>query len=225
MTTMELASRARRLQLAPRVSGRLDAGVRRDVAKRALDIAAAMILLVLLVPVLAVVALLVRLDSAGPVLFRQERVGRYGRRFKVWKFRTMVADAEARRAALVAQSEDPHWLKLSHDPRITRIGRSLRLTSLDELPQLVNVVRGDMSLVGPRPLIADEASGLPASGTRRFATRPGLTGLWQVSGRTDLSFEEMVELDCRYVDSRSLGQDVRLLFRTVPVLLSRRGAN
>ncbi|HET6448473.1 MAG TPA: sugar transferase [Conexibacter sp.] len=195
------------------------------VLKRAMDLAGASIALLLTAPVLAAVALAVRFDSNGPVLFRQWRVGQNGRRFQVLKFRTMVADAEQQRAALLGQSRDPHWLDLDHDPRITRVGRFLRHASLDELPQLWNVLRVEMSLVGPRPLIEDEDCQLIGWARARIDLTPGLTGLWQVLGRTNIPFEEMVKLDYVYVTNWSLWTDVRLLLRTLPVVVGRRGAN
>jgi lipopolysaccharide/colanic/teichoic acid biosynthesis glycosyltransferase len=190
-----------------------------------MDLVLATVALLVLAPLAVVIAIAIRLDSPGPVLFAQERVGRGGRRFRMWKFRTMVADAERRRAALVALSRDPNWLLIDDDPRITRVGRYLRLTSLDELPQLMNVVRGDMSLVGPRPLIPLEDRRVPAWAHRRSAVAPGITGLWQVSGRTALAFEEMLALDCQYVDTWSLARDAAMLARTLPAVLARRGAN
>jgi len=159
------------------------------------------------------------------VLFAQERVGRGGRRFRLFKLRTMTVDAEERRADLVAQSSDPDWLKLDHDPRITRIGRWLRRLSLDELPQLWNVVRGEMSLVGPRPLIPAEDEHVQAWARGRLDLTPGITGYWQVLGRTRIPFEEMVKLDYLYVMNWSLWQDIRLMLRTLPVVIGGRGAN
>jgi lipopolysaccharide/colanic/teichoic acid biosynthesis glycosyltransferase len=143
----------------------------------------------------------------------------------MWKFRTMVHDAERRRAALVALSRDPDWLHLDADPRITRVGRVLRRTSLDELPQLLNVLRGEMSLVGPRPLIPAEHDRMPAWARVRDAVRPGMTGLWQVNGRTTTTYLQMLSLDRDYVLSWSLGSDVRILMRTLPAVLSATGAN
>lgn len=209
---------------APVVSPKLDVRARR-AAKRALDVVLASVALVALLPLGIVIAIAIRADSPGPFLFRQKRVGRDGRVFAMWKFRTMVADAERRGAALLALSRDPSWLLLDHDPRITRVGRYLRHTSLDELPQLLNVLRGEMSLVGPRPLIPLENERVPRWARHRSVVVPGITGLWQVSGRTALSFEDMLRLDCHYVATWSLTRDVSALARTVPAVLSRRGVN
>jgi exopolysaccharide biosynthesis polyprenyl glycosylphosphotransferase len=194
-------------------------------AKRALDLLGSGVALVVLAPLLALVASLVRLDSPGPAMFRQERIGQAGRRFRLLKYRTMEHHAEVRRAELVPRSRDPGWLHLDDDPRITRLGRFLRLTSLDELPQLWNVLRGDMSLVGPRPLIPEEDSMVDDWARGRLDLTPGITGLWQVLGRTSIPFEEMVKLDYLYVSNWSLWGDVRLILRTLPVVLRREGAN
>ena len=159
------------------------------------------------------------------MLFRHERVGRGGRRFRIAKFRTMVEGAEAMAEWPRSGSRDPDWLLLDRDPRVTRLGRLLRRSSLDELPQLWNVLKGDMSLVGPRPLVARRGRQLTGWRRGRLDLTPGLTGLWQVLGRTSLPFEEMVKLDYVYVTNWSAGRDLQLLLRTIPVLLSRRGAN
>jgi exopolysaccharide biosynthesis polyprenyl glycosylphosphotransferase len=193
--------------------------------KRIMDVGIASALLVVLAPVMLVLAVAIKLDSRGPVLFAQERVGGRGRHFRLFKFRTMVVDAEQRRAELVAQSSDPDWLKLDHDPRITPLGRSLRRLSLDELPQLWNVLRGQMSLVGPRPLIPVEDDRVQGWARGRLDLTPGITGYWQVLGRTRIPFEEMVKLDYLYVMNWSLWEDIRLLLRTLPVVLRGRGAN
>ncbi|TMK97693.1 MAG: sugar transferase [Actinobacteria bacterium] len=193
--------------------------------KRALDLVAAGLLSLLTLPLLAVLAVAIKLDSPGPVFFRQERIGQGGRRFRLLKLRTMVANAESQRNALLAHSRDPGWLHLEHDPRITRVGRLLRMASLDELPQLWNVLRGDMSLVGPRPLVAEEDSRVAEWARGRLDLTPGITGLWQVLGRTSIPFEEMVRLDYLYVTNWSLWGDVRLMIRTLPVVLRRSGAN
>lgn len=195
------------------------------VEKRALDVVLAGLLLVLTAPLLAAIALTIRLTSAGPVLFCQQRIGKGGRQFKVLKFRTMVANAESMTAELFEHSEDPNWLKLERDPRVTRIGRFLRLSSLDELPQLINVLRGDMSLVGPRPLQESEDSVIGGWGRTRLDLTPGVTGLWQVLGRTHIPFDEMVKLDYQYVTNWSLWTDIRLILQTVPAVVRQRGAN
>jgi lipopolysaccharide/colanic/teichoic acid biosynthesis glycosyltransferase len=171
------------------------------------------------------IAAAVTLDSRGPVLFRGERIGRRGRRFRIAKFRTMVVGAEAMTEQLRGLSLDSHWLLLDRDPRITRVGRLLRHSSLDELPQLWSVLKGDMSLVGPRPLIEAEDRQITGWARGRLDLTPGLTGLWQVLGRTSIPFEEMVKLDYIYVTNWSVWRDVQLLLRTLPVVLTRRGAN
>jgi len=193
--------------------------------KRGMDLLLASTAMLVALPVMLVVALLVRLTSSGPALFTQERVGRRGRRFRVLKFRTMVVDAEAMQQSLRAQSGDPHWLLLDRDPRITSVGRFLRHTSLDELPQLLNVIRGEMSLVGPRPLTVGDHAQVSEWGRRRLDLTPGITGVWQVLGRARIPFDEMVKLDYLYVTNWSLWGDVRLLIRTLPSVLRRRGAN
>jgi lipopolysaccharide/colanic/teichoic acid biosynthesis glycosyltransferase len=195
------------------------------IARRALDVLVASVALVLLLPLLVAIALVIALSSPGAPLFRQRRVGRFGGEFRMWKFRTMVADAELRRADLVAQSTETEWLHLEHDPRVTAVGRVLRRTSLDELPQLLNVVWGEMSLVGPRPLPPVEQAGLPAWSRVRLDVRPGLTGLWQVQGRTELDVQDMLRLDCEYVRDQSWQTDLRILILTVPAVLTGRGAN
>lgn len=193
--------------------------------KRCLDVVGALLGGVLLAPLFALIALAIKLDSPGPVLFRQRRIGRHGVPFTVVKFRTMVVDAERHAAALRRLSEDPDWLKLERDPRVTRVGRFLRRTSLDELPQLWNVLCGSMSLVGPRPLIAAEDERVAGWSRTRLDLAPGLTGLWQVLGRADIPFREMVALDYLYVTNWSLWLDLKLIARTIPAVLSRRGAN
>ncbi len=194
--------------------------------KRSVDLAGSIILLTVTAPLILLLALMVRLTSPGPAFFRQARIGQGGRVFTLIKLRTMVVDAEDRQAALLAQSKDPAWLILDVDPRVTRVGRFLRTTSLDELPQLFNVLKGEMSLVGPRPLIAADDSKIVDGWARgRLDLTPGMTGLWQVLGRTSLPFEEMVRLDYLYVTNWSLWGDIRLMLRTLPVVLRRSGAN
>ena len=167
-----------------------------------------------------------KLTSRGPVLFRQERVGLHGRTFGMLKFRSMVTNAEELKARLMAQNEmSGPVFKMKHDPRITRIGRFIRKYSIDELPQLLNVLRGDMSIVGPRPPVPSEVAKYEAWQRRRLSVRPGLTCVWQVSGRNQISFEEWMLLDMRYIDHWSLAQDFNLILKTVPVVLTGRGAS
>ncbi|MCU1354289.1 MAG: putative undecaprenyl-phosphate glycosylphosphotransferase [Acidimicrobiales bacterium] len=197
----------------------------RAAAKRAFDLVGAGLGLVLASPILAVAALAIRLDSKGGTLFRQVRVGRNGTPFKVLKLRTMVADAEARLGELAALNEaDGPLFKMKSDPRVTRVGRVLRKTSIDEIPQLWNVLRGEMSLVGPRPALPHETEEWDALLTQRLRVKPGMTGMWQVSGRSDTSFEDYTRLDLYYVDNWSLATDLAILAKTVPVVLLRRGA-
>jgi exopolysaccharide biosynthesis polyprenyl glycosylphosphotransferase len=193
--------------------------------KRAMDVLGSAIGLLLAAPLLVLIAVAVKLDSPGPVLFRQPRIGRRGETFTLPKFRTMRVGAEAETEELLKLSEDPNWLKLDRDPRITRVGRVLRLTSLDELPQLWTVLAGRMSLVGPRPLVGQESDRVLYWAQARLDLAPGITGLWQVLGRTSIPFDEMVKLDYVYVSNWSLWTDIKLLLRTFPAVLARRGAN
>ncbi len=203
----------------PRLSG----GAR--VVKELVDRVGALVLLVLLAPLLVALAVWIRWDSPGPALFRQVRVGRGGRRFVIYKFRTMQVDAEQRLAELRHLNEhDGVLFKIRNDPRVTRAGRWLRRFSLDELPQLINVLKGQMSLVGPRPPLPDEVARYPADARRRLAVKPGMTGLWQVSGRADLPWEEAVRLDLWYVENWSLTLDLVILLRTLTAVYRASGA-
>jgi exopolysaccharide biosynthesis polyprenyl glycosylphosphotransferase len=194
--------------------------------KRFIDIAASSLALVVLSPLLLGTALVVRMTSRGPVLFRQERVGLHGRAFHMLKFRSMVQNAEELKARLATKNEQQGPVfKMRLDPRITRVGRFIRKYSIDELPQLINVLRGDMSIVGPRPPIASEVAKYEAWQRRRLSVRPGLTCVWQVSGRNSIGFEEWMLLDMRYIDHWSLAQDFQLILKTVPVVLTGRGAS
>ena len=196
----------------------------RRLVKNVFDWVVAAVLLILLSPVLLVIAALVRL-TPGPAIFRQERVGRGGKPFEIYKFRTMYVDAEARLAELRDLNEtDGELFKMRQDPRVTPHGRWLRRLSLDELPQLVNVLKGDMSLVGPRPPLAREVANYPSDMRRRLVVKPGLTGLWQVSGRSDLSWEESIRLDLSYVENWSLAMDLAILTRTVAAVVRSSGA-
>jgi exopolysaccharide biosynthesis polyprenyl glycosylphosphotransferase len=197
------------------------------VAKRLLDIVGSLCLLVVLSPLLLAVAIAIVIDSRGPVFFRQERAGRDQKTFLMIKFRSMYKDADERKEHFEAENEatDDVMFKIKRDPRVTRVGRLLRRTSMDELPQLLNVLSGEMSLVGPRPLILSESKHAAQNWhARRLDLRPGITGLWQVSGRSDIPFQEMVRFDYQYVSGWSLARDVEILLATIPVVLSRRGA-
>ena len=193
--------------------------------KRLFDVSIVTVALLLLAPVFAAIAIAVRLDSPGPVIFRQERVGAHGTRFTMLKFRSMVIDAEARLAQLRTLDEGNGVLfKMKEDPRVTRAGRFLRAYSLDELPQLWNVLRGDMSLVGPRPPLPSEVERYEGPVSRRLLTRPGITGLWQVNGRSNLSWEDSVRLDLYYVENWSITGDIVVLAKTVKAVLHSDGA-
>ena len=193
--------------------------------KRASDVLGAATALVLAAPVMLVVALAVKLTSPGPVLFKQQRDTLGGRRFTIYKFRTMSVDAEDRKAALRTHSEqDGPAFKMQQDPRVTALGRFLRTTSIDELPQLFNVLLGDMSLVGPRPLPCDESSRCEPWQRRRLDVTPGLTCIWQVRGRSTVSFCDWIRMDIEYIRSRSLVNDMKLIALTAPAVISRRGA-
>ena len=195
-------------------------------AKRALDVAGAGFGLVALSPVFLLLAVLVKASSSGPVFFSQPRAGKGGRWFRCFKLRTMEQDAEAVKPALQGRNEmNGPVFKLRSDPRVTRLGRVLRKYSRDELPQLWNVLRGEMSLVGPRPLPVRETARLTAEQRRRLSVKPGMTGLWQVSGRNSIAdFNRWVELDLEYVDNWSLLFDLKILLKTVPAVISARGA-
>jgi exopolysaccharide biosynthesis polyprenyl glycosylphosphotransferase len=197
----------------------------RQLVKTLFDRASALAALLLLTPLLVAIGVAIRLGGSGPVLFRQTRIGRDGREFTVLKFRTMVADAERRKPALLQRNEhDGLLFKIKNDPRVTSIGAKLRRYSLDELPQLINVLRGDMSLVGPRPPLPEEVDKYGDDVRRRLVVRPGMTGLWQVNGRSDLSWEESVRLDLRYVENWSLMLDLQILWKTWSAVARGSGA-
>ena len=197
--------------------------------KRAMDMTLASVMFLLALPLLALVGIAIFLESGGPVLFAHERIGRGNSRFRLWKFRTMVVDGDELLARHLEENPDAadEWAssrKLRQDPRITRMGRFLRRTSLDELPQLWNVLRGEMSLTGPRPIVESEIRHYGAAFPLYTLAKPGLTGLWQVSGRNDTSYRRRVELDSAYVRHWSLGLDLHLLVRTLGVVLGGKGA-
>jgi exopolysaccharide biosynthesis polyprenyl glycosylphosphotransferase len=193
--------------------------------KRVIDLAGALVALVVLSPLMLLVTLLVKLESRGPVLYRSSRIGKNGRPFTFLKFRSMVDGADRHRKQLTHLNEvDGPVFKISRDPRVTRVGRLLRITSIDEIPQFLNVLRGDMSLVGPRPPISEEVEQYEPWQLRRLDVKPGITCLWQISGRSTLSFREWMRLDLEYIKHRSFWLDMRILLRTIPAVLSREGA-
>lgn len=194
--------------------------------KRLIDLTGALVAIVVFMPFMAGAALAIKLTSPGPVLFRQKRGGHGGKPFVVYKFRTMCIDAEARKAELLQFNERSGVaFKMKRDPRVTPVGRLLRKTSIDELPQLFNVLKGDMSLVGPRPLPVDEEKAYQTWHYRRLDVKPGLTGLWQVSSRDDSDFDKWVRLDLEYIERHGFWFDVWLLLKTIPAVLFRRGAS
>jgi exopolysaccharide biosynthesis polyprenyl glycosylphosphotransferase len=194
--------------------------------KRTIDIVSSLILLISLAPLFLVVSLLIKRDSPGPVFFMQDRVGLGKRRFRLYKFRTMAADAEKRMEEIEHLNEvSGPVFKIKDDPRITRTGKFLRKISIDELPQLINVLKGDMSLVGPRPLPVRDYNGFNEDWhRRRFTVRPGITCLWQVNGRSNVAFEKWMQLDMQYIDNRSLLLDLKILAKTIPAVLRGSGA-
>ena len=229
--TAELAINHRRwlVPLPGPLAGR-DGLSLRSLVKRSIDIAGALAGLVLLWPLLLILTVLIRLDSAGPALFHQVRRGHRGRPFRLLKFRTMVVDAERRLDELESSNESRGGVlfKMRDDPRVTRLGGFLRRTSLDELPQLINVLKGEMSLVGPRPLSLRDSERLrdvnPSGSARRLQVLPGLTGPWQVAGRSELGYRQMVDLDCDYAATWSISGDVRIIARTFAAVLHGHGA-
>ena len=194
--------------------------------KRLMDITLSVIILIVGSPVFLITALLVKITSPGPIIFSQVRVGKYGRHFKFYKFRSMYIDAEARKAELLKHNEsgDGVIFKMKRDPRITPVGRFIRKFSIDELPQLFNVILGDMSLVGPRPPLPSEVRTYTLEERKRLNITPGITCLWQVSGRSELPFSKQIALDKEYIASRSVWKDFLILLKTIPAILTGRGA-
>ncbi len=197
-----------------------------QLAKRGLDIVVALAVLIAALPLLALVGLLIKATDGGPLLFWQTRIGKWGQPFQFPKLRSMVVNAEALKATLADSNEHGESItfKLKHDPRVTWIGRFIRKTSIDELPQLWCVLKGDMSLVGPRPALAEEVAYYSLDDRRRLDVLPGLTCIWQVSGRAEIAFAEQVRLDVRYIEEQSLREDLKLLCKTIPAVISGRGA-
>ena len=196
-----------------------------DLLRRLLDVTLSIVALLLMLPVFALIAVAIRLDSPGSVLFTQRRVGKDGTEFPFFKFRSMYTDAENRLDSLMTTNDrNGPVFKMRHDPRITRVGQWLRRWSLDETPQLLNVLRGEMSLVGPRPGLPREIALYTPQQRARLSVTPGMTGLWQVSGRADLSFERSMQLDLEYITRRSFALNCVIILRTIPAVLTRRGA-
>ncbi len=209
----------------PPVARAANHGFYHRAGKRILDVTLTSAALLLLLPFLAVIALAIKLDSRGPILYRSWRVGEGGRLFVFLKFRSMIRGADSVRQHLIDLNEaDGPVFKIARDPRITRVGALLRRSSLDELPQLWNVLRGDMTLVGPRPPIPEEVLHYESWQLRRLSVRPGLTCLWQISGRSHIGFDEWMRLDMEYIDNRSFRLDLKILLRTIPAVVSGTGA-
>ena len=206
--------------------GTVELKLRDQIAKRCMDIAGGLVGCLLSIPIIAIVAIPLKIESPGPLFFKQKRVGRNGRYFYIHKLRSMYMDAEERKKELMAQNEmNGLMFKMEDDPRVTKVGKFIRKTSIDELPQFFDVLRGDMSLVGTRPPTVDEYKQYESHHKRRLSMKPGITGLWQVSGRSDIEdFEEVVKLDVTYIDNWSLWNDIKILFKTVYVVFAGRGA-
>ena len=196
------------------------------ILKRAFDLVCGTLGFLVSIPIIAAVAIPLKKESPGPLIFKQQRVGRNGRIFNIYKLRSMYQDAEARKQELMEQNQmEGLMFKMEDDPRITKVGKFIRRTSIDELPQFFNVIKGDMSLVGTRPPTVDEFEQYESRHKRRLSMRPGITGMWQVSGRSDIvDFEEVVRLDCQYIDEWSVWLDIKILFKTVGVVLTHKGA-
>ena len=206
--------------------GTVELKLRDQALKRMLDIVGSLVGCILSIPIIAIVAIPLKLESPGPLVFKQRRVGRNGRVFYIHKLRSMYVDAEERKKELMARNEmNGLMFKMQDDPRITKVGKFIRKTSIDELPQFFDVLRGDMSLVGTRPPTLDEYKQYESHHKRRLSMKPGITGLWQVSGRSNIEdFEEVVKLDTKYIDNWTIWQDIKILLKTVWVVFAGRGA-
>lgn len=197
----------------------------KESLKRVMDITLCLLVMPIFLPVMLITALAIKLDSPGPVLFRQTRVGKWSKPFTCYKFRSMYVDAEERKAELMHLNEaDSIVFKIARDPRVTRVGRIIRKLSIDEVPQIFNVIKGDMSLVGPRPPVPIEVSNYQYQHLLRLGAMPGITGLQQVSGRSDVSFTRWIELDLQYIQEQSLKKDIEILLKTIPAVISGKGA-
>lgn len=195
------------------------------ICKRAMDIIASLFGLIILSPLLIIVSILIKLESAGPILFKQERVGLKGKHFIMYKFRSMVVNAEELKAKLESQNEmSGPMFKIKNDPRVTKVGKIIRKTSIDELPQLINILKGEMSIVGPRPSLPSEVEMFERWMLRRLDVKPGLTCYWQVRGRNNIGFEEWMEMDVDYVSDRNIWIDIKLIFKTVCLVFGDKNA-
>ncbi len=195
------------------------------ICKRFMDVVCSAAALAVLSPIFLAVAVAIKLEDKGPVIFTQNRTGKDGRVFRMYKFRSMYVDAEKRRSELLARNEaDGPLFKIADDPRVTKVGRFIRRTSIDELPQLVNILKGEMSIVGPRPLVTYEQNQCTEYQAQRLLVKPGLTCIWQVSGRSDTSFDELIEMDLEYIRNQSLWLDIKLILKTVVVVFTHKGA-
>ncbi len=195
------------------------------ICKRIMDVVCSAAALAVLSPIFLAVAVAIKLEDKGPVIFTQNRTGKDGRVFRMYKFRSMYVDAEKRRSELLARNEaDGPLFKIADDPRVTKVGRFIRRTSIDELPQLVNILKGEMSIVGPRPLVTYEQNQCTEYQAQRLLVKPGLTCIWQVSGRSDTSFDELIEMDLEYIRNQSLWLDIKLILKTVVVVFTHKGA-
>ncbi|MDU1312957.1 MAG: sugar transferase [Clostridium septicum] len=194
--------------------------------KRFFDFLGSLILLILISPIFLIIALVIRIDSEGPIIFGHARLGRYGKIIKVYKFRTMYKNSQEIFNNFTEEQKAEYYInfKLDNDPRVTRIGNLLRRTSLDELPQLINILKGDMSVVGPRPIVKKEVEKYGVYSTKLFSVMPGLTGYWQANGRSDTTYEERVEMDMYYIDNRSLNLDFKIILKTIASVIKKEGA-
>lgn len=196
-----------------------------DIGKRGIDLVFSTVGLIVLFPLFLIVGFLIKIDSPGPIFFKQMRVGKNGSTFKIYKFRTMCFDAEEKLKSLKDKNEmSGKQFKIKNDPRITNIGTFLRKTSIDELPQLVNVLKGEMSLIGPRPALLEEVKEYSEYEKKRLSVLPGCSGLWQVSGRNNLTFDQMVELDLIYINNINFSNDLKIILKTLKVMLTNEGA-
>ncbi len=195
------------------------------ICKRIMDVVCSAAALAVLSPIFLAVAVAIKLEDKGPVIFTQNRTGKDGKVFRMYKFRSMYVDAEKRRSELLARNAaDGPLFKIADDPRVTKVGRFIRRTSIDELPQLVNILKGEMSIVGPRPLVTYEQNQCTEYQAQRLLVKPGLTCIWQVSGRSDTSFDELIEMDLEYIRNQSLWLDIKLILKTVVVVFTHKGA-